>query len=89
MKLAGTLTAAGATLVMAGAAQAANPDPVPQLEEVTVTAAAMNGEGASLGGTSIAREEMLKFNRDTLDTAIQLAPGASVSTVGARKPRLS
>ena len=83
MKLVGKLSAVGLGVVFAGAVQAANPDPVPQLEEVTVTAAPING-GASLGGTSISRADMLKFNRDTLDMAILLAPGASVSTVGAR-----
>ncbi|HEY4339506.1 MAG TPA: TonB-dependent receptor [Steroidobacteraceae bacterium] len=84
MKSVGIRFAIGLTVATARVAQAANPDPVPQLEEVTVTAAVINGDGASLGGTSIAREEMLKFNRDTLDMAILLAPGASVSTVGAR-----
>jgi iron complex outermembrane receptor protein len=79
-----TLAVVGASVVAAAAVQAANPDPVPQLEEVTVTATAINGDGSSLGGTSIPRQDMLKFNRDTLDTAIELAPGASVSTVGAR-----
>ena len=84
MKLGGTLSAIGLGLLVAATARADNPDPVPQLEEVTVTAALLNGAGVSLGGTSISRQEMLQFNRDTLDTAIQLAPGASVSTVGAR-----
>jgi iron complex outermembrane receptor protein len=84
MKLGGALSALGLGLVVAASLRAADSDPVPQLEEVTVTAAAMNGAGVSLGGTSISRQDMLKFNRDTLDTAIQLAPGASVSTVGAR-----
>jgi iron complex outermembrane receptor protein len=83
MKL-GIMAALGASVAVAAAVQADNPDPVPQLEEVTVTATAINGDGTSLGGTSIPRQDMLKFNRDTLDTAIELAPGASVSTVGAR-----
>jgi iron complex outermembrane receptor protein len=84
MNLVAKLSAVGLSVAVAGAALAANPDPVPQLEEVTVTAAAINGDGTSLGGTSISRADMLKFNRDTLDMAILLAPGASVSTVGAR-----
>jgi iron complex outermembrane recepter protein len=84
MKLGGKLSVVGLGLAVVGAVQAADPDVVPQLEEVTVTAATLNGNGASLGGTSISRQDLLKFNRDTLDMAIQLAPGASVSTVGAR-----
>jgi iron complex outermembrane receptor protein len=84
MKRIGRLCALGLTVAVAGAARAGSPDPVPQLEEVTVTAVAINGDGTALGGTSISRADMLKFNRDTLDMAIQLAPGASVSTVGAR-----
>ena len=80
----GKLSVVGLGLMVAGGVQAADQDAVPQLEEVTVTAALINGNGSSLGGTSISREEMLLFNRDTLDNAIQLAPGASVSTVGAR-----
>src|SRR6201995_5950341 len=84
MTLGARLSAIGVGMVACGAIQAADTDPVPQLEEVTVTAALLNGTGTSLGGTSISRQDMLLFNRDTLDTAIELAPGASVSTVGAR-----
>ncbi|HTY94255.1 MAG TPA: TonB-dependent receptor [Steroidobacteraceae bacterium] len=84
MKLGATLCAFGLGLSVAAAARAADPDPVPQLEEVTVTAAVVDGNGGSLGGLQISHQDLLQFNRDTLDTAIALAPGASVSTVGAR-----
>ncbi len=84
MKPGGRLCALGLAVWVLSTAQAADTDPVPQLEEVTVTAAAIEGNGTSLGGTSISHQDMLTFNRDTLDTAIELAPGASVSTVGAR-----
>ncbi len=40
--------------------------------------------GSSLGGATITQTDIQLFNRDTLDTAVQLASGASVSSVGAR-----
>ncbi len=84
MKRVAGVSAVGAGLLVAASAGAGSPDPVPQIEEVTVTAAPLKGNGASLGGVSISRQDMLLFNRDTLDMEIQQAPGASVSTVGAR-----
>jgi iron complex outermembrane receptor protein len=52
------------------------------LEEVTVTAPLSSGE--SLGGVSIGQSDMRQFERDTLDSAFQLASGTSISEVGAR-----
>jgi iron complex outermembrane receptor protein len=52
------------------------------LEEITVYAPQLNG--TSLGGTTITKADIQQFNRDTLDAAIALASGATVSTVGAR-----
>ena len=88
MKQGRVLVAVGAILAAATAAQAADTtatdkaDNLSTLEQVTVTASQDNG--VSQGGVSISRDALLQFNRDTLDTAILLAPGASVSTVGAR-----
>jgi iron complex outermembrane receptor protein len=52
------------------------------LGEVTVYAP--RAANAVLGGSTITQDEIRQFSRDTLDTAIQLVPGATVSMVGAR-----
>jgi iron complex outermembrane receptor protein len=52
------------------------------LGEVTVYAP--RAANTVLGGSTITQDEIRQFNRDTLDTAIQLVPGATVSMVGAR-----
>jgi iron complex outermembrane receptor protein len=52
------------------------------LGEITITAPA--AVGTQLGGAVITQQEIQNFERDTLDTAIQLIPGATVSEVGAR-----
>src|SRR5579871_2585047 len=52
------------------------------LGEVTVTAPVP--AGVALGGSVITQEDIRTFRRDTLDTAIQLIPGATVSEVGPR-----
>ncbi len=52
------------------------------LEQITVYAPQPNG--TSLGGTTITQADVRGFNRDTLDTAILLASGATLSSVGAR-----
>jgi iron complex outermembrane receptor protein len=52
------------------------------LGEVTVYAP--RAANAVLGGSTITQDDIRQFNRDTLDTAIQLVPGATVSMVGAR-----
>ena len=53
-----------------------------ELEQITVYSPQPND--TSLGGTTITQDDVRQFNRDTLDTAISLACGASVSSVGAR-----
>lgn len=63
----------------AAGTEASNPS---DLEQITVYAPQPNG--MSLGGTTISQADVQEFNRDTLDTAIALSSGASVSSVGAR-----
>ena len=71
--LAGVLTAAAAHAVDS------NPS---DLEEITVYAPHLGG--SSIGGTTVTQADIQQFNRDTLDIAVQLASGTSVSSVGAR-----
>jgi iron complex outermembrane recepter protein len=52
------------------------------LEQVTVYAPGT--EGTPLGGATITQTDIRTFNRDALDTALVLASGVSVSSVGAR-----
>lgn len=52
------------------------------LEEVTVTA--VKASGSYLGGATLTQGDFRKFNRDTLDDALLLTSGTSVSAVGAR-----
>jgi iron complex outermembrane receptor protein len=52
------------------------------LEEVTVSAPELNG--VSFGGSAVTQGQIQEFRRDTLDEAVLLAPGTSVSEVGAR-----
>src|SRR5689334_20763762 len=52
------------------------------LGEITVTAPAR--QGMALGGATVTQDQIRAFQRDTLDTAIQLVPGATVSAVGPR-----
>lgn len=65
-----------------GSVAAGSNDISASLEEVTVTAPLENGQ--SLGGSSITQSDMREFNRNTLDSAVQLASGTSISEVGAR-----
>lgn len=53
-----------------------------ELGEITITAPVR--QGLALGGATVTQDEIRTFNRDTLDTAIELVPGATVSEVGAR-----
>ena len=62
-------------------AWAAGADPA-VLEEVTVYA--LQPQGGSIGGSTVTQSDVRTFNRDTLDQAIALAPGTSISEVGAR-----
>jgi len=52
------------------------------LEEVTVYGALPNG--GTVGGANITQSDIRDFNRNSLDQAIQLASGTSISAVGAR-----
>ncbi len=52
------------------------------LEEMTVYAPHLGG--SALGGTTVTQADIQAFNRDTLDAAVLLASGTSVSSVGAR-----
>jgi iron complex outermembrane receptor protein len=63
------------------AVRAAGTDPS-QLEEVTVYA--QQPQGTSIEGSTVTHADMQAFNRDTLDQAVLLAPGTSISEVGAR-----
>jgi iron complex outermembrane receptor protein len=56
---------------------------ITDLQEVTVYAQTQN-DAPSVGGTAISQEELRRFDRDTLDTAVELAAGTSISEVGAR-----
>ncbi len=49
-----------------------------------ITVIAPVSVGNALGGTTVTAQEIRNFQRDTLDTAIELVPGASVSEVGPR-----
>jgi iron complex outermembrane recepter protein len=72
------MLAAGAAATQADAGSADYSD----LEEVTVMAPLLNG--VSLGGDTVTQQKMQLLDRDTLDRAILLASGTSVSLVGAR-----
>ena len=74
--------ATGLGIIISAAAWGASPGTVSDLEQVTVTAPRENG--TSLGGAAVTQDDIQLFNRDTLDQAIQLASGTSVSAVGAR-----
>ncbi len=65
-----------------GATAAANTDTAYSLEEVTVSAPLINGQ--SLGGSTVTQDDMRQFARNTLDSAVALASGTSISEVGAR-----
>jgi iron complex outermembrane recepter protein len=65
-----------------GADSAPDLNPASDLQQVTVYAPRLNG--ISLGGDTITQVDIQLFNRPTLDTAILLASGTSVSAVGAR-----
>ncbi|MDB6085660.1 MAG: TonB-dependent receptor [Gammaproteobacteria bacterium] len=52
------------------------------LEEITVYS--LHAGGSALGGTTVTQADIQNFNRDTLDTAVLLASGATASSVGVR-----
>ena len=80
----GAVWAAVGTALMTAAAQAADQpsNDLSTLEQVTVSAPQEGG--ASQGGVSISRSDLLEFNRDTLDEALKLSSGTSISTTGPR-----
>jgi iron complex outermembrane receptor protein len=65
-----------------GPVSGSNADTAATLEEVTVTAPLENGQ--SLGGGTVTQSQMREFDRNSLDSAFDLASGTSVSEVGAR-----
>jgi iron complex outermembrane receptor protein len=75
------MLSAAAALIALHPALAADGDTY-GLGQITVTAPAAVGN--SLGGSIITEQDIRDFQRDTLDSAIQLIPGATVSAVGAR-----
>jgi iron complex outermembrane receptor protein len=77
-----TALLATAALLGAAAARADDVGQVFSLGEVTVVAP--RPQGLALGGSVIGQDEIRDFERNTLDSAIQLVPGATVSAVGAR-----
>ena len=77
-KVAGT----AAMTLIAGLAVGAEQTNPADLEEVTVYAARIGG--TFLGGDTVTRSEVAMFGRETLDEALLLTPGASLSAVGAR-----
>ncbi|HXP96695.1 MAG TPA: TonB-dependent receptor [Telmatospirillum sp.] len=52
------------------------------LGEVTTTASAPGG--TAVGGSTVSQDDMREFNRDTLDKALTLVPGVTMSNMGAR-----
>jgi iron complex outermembrane recepter protein len=66
-----------------GSATASVPVDPTQAEQVSVYAT-RSGELLPLGGQAITQTDMQRFERNTLDEAILLAPGTSVSLLGAR-----
>lgn len=76
------LLATVATCALGGAAWADDVGKVFSLGEVTVTGSAPTED--SFGGSTVTQDDLKEFNRDTLDKAINLVPGASTSVVGTR-----
>lgn len=64
---------------------AAETTPVFSLGQVNASAPALGAE--AMGGSTVTQEDIRQFNRETLDQAIDLVPGASVSLGGARAER--
>jgi iron complex outermembrane receptor protein len=77
------LRSALAGAVIPVAASADDVGKVFELGQVTVAAPAESNSNGN-GGAVITRQQMELFNRNTLDEAINLVPGASISEVGAR-----
>lgn len=82
MKSRNALLSAGLGLAVAVPAWSAAAVVGTDLEQVTVYAP--QADGTSLGGATLTQGDIQQFGRNTLDQAIQLASGTSVSAVGAR-----
>ncbi len=76
------LLATAASCLCAVPAYADDSGAVFDLGEVTTTAPASGG--TEIGGATVTQDDMREFHRDTLDQAVQLVPGTSLSAVGAR-----
>ncbi len=76
------LLATAASCLCAVPAYADDSGAVFDLGEVTTTAPASGGTES--GGATVTQDDMREFHRDTLDQAVQLVPGTSLSAVGAR-----
>src|SRR5579862_912366 len=77
-----TLLAASAMFLSLTSAARADDIAAYGLGEITVTAPAR--QGLALGGATVTQDQIRTFERDTLDVALQLIPGATVSEVGPR-----
>lgn len=75
-------TSAAAIALIATAALGADGVTPSDLGEMTVYAPRPGG--TSIGGATITQQDIQLFDRDTLDSAVLLASGATVSSVGAR-----
>lgn len=76
------LLASVAACAMSAAAHADEVGQVFTLGEVNASAPAP--DGGSMGGSTVTQDDIRLFNRETLDAAIDLVPGATVSEMGAR-----
>ena len=52
-----------------------------------VNASAPAPDSSEIGGSTVTQDDIKQFNRESLDRAIDLVPGASVSNVGGRNER--
>lgn len=76
------LLATVASCAVAGGALADDVGKTFSLGQVTVSATDSSVD--TLGGSTVTQDDLREFNRDTLDKAINLVPGASTSLVGTR-----
>ena len=75
-----TALAAGLALGSAASAQAAEPSSVFQLGELQVTA--QDSQGQAIGGATVPGAELQKFQKETVDRALDLIPGTAASNSG-------
>jgi iron complex outermembrane receptor protein len=72
--------------LLTSAAQAEDPAPVFTLGEVRITGAAESRPSA--GESTLEKEELRRHDRETVGTALNLAPGVTLSKVGARNEEM-